>query len=127
MISRLHIESTEVLISKSLSDFENDLYHTFNSYKRIFLLMDENTQVHCFPEFQKVFPASIEINKIVVSPGEQSKSLTQAEKIWQQLFDANATKNDCLIALGGGVVSDLGGFVAALYKEDFIILFFRLR
>lgn len=117
MISRLHIESTEVLISKSLSDFENELHHTFKSYKRVFLLMDDNTQVHCFPEFQKVFPASIEINKIVVAPGEQSKSLTKAEKIWQQLFDANATKNDCLIALGGGVVSDLGGFVAALYKR----------
>lgn len=117
MISKLHINSTEVLISKSLSDFENELHDTFKSYKRVFLLMDENTQVHCLPAFQKVFPSTIDINKIVVAAGEQSKSFTQAEKIWQQLFDANATKNDCLIALGGGVVSDLGGFVAALYKR----------
>jgi 3-dehydroquinate synthase len=117
MISNLHIESTTVLVSKSLTDFENEIHATFNTYTRIFLLMDENTQIHCFPEFQKVFPASVKIEKIVVDAGEQSKSLAQAEKIWQQLFVANATKSDCLIALGGGVVSDLGGFVAALYKR----------
>jgi 3-dehydroquinate synthase len=79
--------------------------------------MDANTHLHCFPEFQKVFPANIKIEPIVIPAGEQSKILVQAEQIWQQLFDANATKNDCLIALGGGVVSDLGGFVAALYKR----------
>jgi 3-dehydroquinate synthase len=117
MISRLHIQSTEVLISKSLDDFEKEFHSTFQSYTRVFLLMDVNTHVHCFPEFQKVFPASVKIEKIVVDAGEQSKSLVKAEKIWQQLFDANATKSDCLIVLGGGVVSDLGGFVSALYKR----------
>ena len=79
--------------------------------------MDANTHLYCFPEFQKVFPNNIQIEPIVIPAGEQSKSLDQAEQIWQQLFDANATKSDCLIALGGGVVSDVGGFVAALYKR----------
>jgi 3-dehydroquinate synthase len=117
MISSLNIESTAVLISKSLDDFEKEIHSTFKSYARVFLLMDVNTQIHCFPEFQKVFPANIKIETIVIPVGEQSKSLTQAEQIWKQQFDSNATKNDCLIALGGGVVSDLGGFVAALYKR----------
>jgi 3-dehydroquinate synthase len=117
MISRLHIQSTEVLISKSLDDFEKEIHSAFQNYTRVFLLMDVNTHVHCFPEFQKVFPANIKIEKIVIPAGEKSKSITQAEQIWKQLFDSNATKNDCLIALGGGVVSDLGGFVAALYKR----------
>ncbi|MFM2156496.1 MAG: 3-dehydroquinate synthase [Bacteroidota bacterium] len=117
MISSFQIDSTTVLVSKSLTDFENEIHSAFNNYTRVFLLMDENTHLYCFPEFLKVFPASVKIEKIVVDAGEQSKSLAQAEKIWQHLFDANATKSDCLVALGGGVVSDLGGFVAALYKR----------
>jgi len=117
MISSLNIESTAVLISKSLDDFEKEIHSTFQSCTRVFLLMDVNTQIHCFPEFQKVFPANIKIETIVIPVGEQSKSLAQAEQIWKLLFEANATKSDCLIALGGGVVSDLGGFVAALYKR----------
>jgi 3-dehydroquinate synthase len=117
MISKLNIDSTAVLISKSLSDFEQEINSTFNSFSHVFLLMDANTHLHCFPEFQKVFPSNIKIEPIVIPAGEQSKSLNQAEKIWQQLFEANATKHDCLIALGGGVVSDVGGFVAALYKR----------
>jgi 3-dehydroquinate synthase len=117
MISRLNIESTEVLISKSLDDFAKEIHSAFQSYTRVFLLMDVNTNVHCFPEFQKAFPASVKIETIVITPGEESKSIAQVEQIWKQLFEANATKSDCLIALGGGVVSDLGGFVAALYKR----------
>jgi 3-dehydroquinate synthase len=117
MISNLHIESTAVLISKSLDDFEKEIHSAFQNHTRVFLLMDVNTQVYCFPEFKKVFPANIKIETIVVPVGEQSKSLAQAEQIWKRLFEANATKSDCLIALGGGVVSDLGGFVAALYKR----------
>jgi 3-dehydroquinate synthase len=117
MISKLNIDSTAVLISKSLSDFEQEINSTFNSFSRVFLLMDVNTNLHCFPEFQKVFPTNIQIEPIVIPAGEQSKSLNQSEKIWQQLFDANATKSDCLIVLGGGVVSDVGGVVAALYKR----------
>lgn len=117
MISSLTITSTAVIISKSLDDFEKEVHSAFQHYTRVFLLMDVNTQIHCFTEFQKVFPANIKIETIVIPAGEHSKSLAQAEQIWQKLFDANATKSDCLIALGGGVVSDLGGFVAALYKR----------
>jgi len=117
MISSLTITSTAVIISKSLDDFEKEVHSAFQRYTRIFLLMDVNTRIHCFTEFQKAFPANIKIETIVIPAGEHSKSLAQAEQIWQKLFDANATKSDCLIALGGGVVSDLGGFVAALYKR----------
>ncbi len=117
MISNLQIDSTTVLVSKSLDDFEKEIHSAFQNYTRVFLLMDMNTQVYCFPEFQKAFPASVKIETIVINPGEESKSIVQAEQIWKQLFEANATKSDCLIALGGGVVSDLGGFVAALYKR----------
>jgi hypothetical protein len=59
MISKLNIDSTAVLISKSLSDFEQEINSTFNSFSHVFLLMDANTHLHCFHEFKKVFPESI--------------------------------------------------------------------
>ena len=49
--------------------------------------------------------------------GEESKSLTEYEAIIKHLLDKRFTKNDLIIALGGGVVGDLAGFVAATYKR----------
>jgi len=53
--------------------------------------------------------------EITVSPGEDSKSLQTAEKVYEILMEAKATKDSTLIALGGGVIGDLAGFVAATY------------
>jgi 3-dehydroquinate synthase len=72
---------------------------------------------YCFDEFKNSFPSSITILPIVIDAGEKSKSFSTAEKIWNFLFENNATKQDCLIVLGGGVLSDIGGLVAALYKR----------
>lgn len=54
---------------------------------------------------------------IETSGGEAAKSLQSAEKIWNELLTAGAARSSLLINLGGGVVSDLGGFVAAGYMR----------
>ena len=54
---------------------------------------------------------------IVVEAGEESKSLTSAESVWQEMADAGVVRSDHLVALGGGVVGDLGGFCAAAYQR----------
>lgn len=53
----------------------------------------------------------------VVDAGEESKSLATAESVWQQMADAGMVRSDHLVALGGGVVGDLGGFCAASYQR----------
>lgn len=57
-----------------------------------------------------------------IPAGENYKTLSTCEKIWQQLLECGADRNALLINLGGGVITDMGGFMASLYKRgiDFI-------
>jgi shikimate kinase/3-dehydroquinate synthase len=50
-------------------------------------------------------------------PGEQSKTVAHAEIVWTELARAGMTRNDLVVALGGGVVGDLAGFCAATYQR----------
>ena len=56
-----------------------------------------------------------EVHLLQVDPGEASKSMGTASRLYQQLLTLNFNRNDALIALGGGVVGDLGGFVASTF------------
>lgn len=60
---------------------------------------------------------------ISVRPGEKSKTLKTAGMIYEKLLEARIGRDDLLLALGGGVITDIGGFVAATYKRgmDFIL------
>lgn len=55
--------------------------------------------------------------RVAVMPGEQSKTVAHAEIVWTELARAGATRDDVLVALGGGVVGDLAGFCAATYQR----------
>jgi 3-dehydroquinate synthase len=90
-----------------------------NSYSKVFVLMDTNTKRFCWPMLS---PYLVNFSPIVIPEGEASKSLVQAEKIWETLQKNMADRQAVLINLGGGVISDIGGFCAATYKRgiDFI-------
>jgi shikimate kinase/3-dehydroquinate synthase len=55
--------------------------------------------------------------RVVLAPGEQSKTLATAELVWTALADAEMTRADLVVALGGGVVGDLAGFCAATFQR----------
>lgn len=80
--------------------------------KRV-LICDHHTKNHCLPLI-----ANVKLDEIIaVKPGEGSKSLDVYQKITNQLLEINADKKTLLIALGGGVVTDLTGFVASTFKR----------
>lgn len=54
---------------------------------------------------------------IVVEPGDEHKTLKTAEKIWSALVDGGATRRSVVVNLGGGMITDLGGFAAATFKR----------
>lgn len=89
------------------------------SGRKIFVLVDEHTKVMCLPLMpEKVSGATI----LEIENGEKSKSVATCEKLWQQLTKHHADRKSLLINLGGGMVGDVGGFVAATYMRgiDFI-------
>jgi shikimate kinase/3-dehydroquinate synthase len=55
--------------------------------------------------------------RVIVMPGEQSKTVAHADIVWTELAAAGMTRQDLVVALGGGVVGDLAGFCAATYQR----------
>jgi 3-dehydroquinate synthase len=88
-------------------------------YSQVFVLVDEQTERYCLPQLAKYLLAH---QVIKIRSGEQYKTLETSEYIWHQLLLKNADRKSVVINLGGGMVSDIGGFCAATYKRgiDFI-------
>lgn len=107
----------EVLSGVAVLDaLEKDLA-ALGSGARPFILGDENTLHHCLPELQSKVPRLRDAEILSVPPGERSKSIQCSQHLWQELAGHAADRNAVLINLGGGVVTDLGGFVAGTYKR----------
>ena len=83
----------------------------FNS---VFVLVDENTDKHCLDVF--INKSSIEeYNKIIIKAGEENKNIDTCIQIWKELNLQKADRKSLLINLGGGVLTDIGGFVGSTY------------
>ena len=91
-------------------------------YSSIFILVDNHTEALCLPLFLKYFSALKDAEVLSIVAGEENKHLETCQGLWQKLSDLGADRKSLLINLGGGVVTDLGGFVAAAFKRgiDFV-------
>lgn len=92
------------------------------NYSKIFILVDTNTNEHCLPAFLSLMATEAPVEIIEIEPGEGLKSIVACVELWQLLTDMGADRKSLLINLGGGVITDLGGFVASTFKRgiDFI-------
>lgn len=91
------------------------------AYSKIFVLVDENTKHHCLPIFLdklEIAPAAI----LEIKAGEIHKTIQACINVWEVLSQKGGDRKSILVNLGGGVVTDLGGFVASTFKRgiDFI-------
>ena len=83
----------------------------------VFLLLDENTRKHCLPVLLKTSPELKKAKIIQIASGEKNKTIESCNHIWAELTKSNADRNSLLINLGGGVICDIGGFCASVYKR----------
>ena len=91
-------------------------------YSKIFVLVDENTNEYCLPYFLSNLPTEIEIEIIEIEAGEEHKNMYTCMDLWHTLIDLEADRKSILLNLGGGVITDIGGFIASTFKRgiDFI-------
>lgn len=91
-------------------------------YSKIFILVDENTMDYCYPRFIQFLEVSKPIEVIEIESGEEHKNLETCSGIWQAMTELGADRKSLMITLGGGVITDMGGFVASTYKRgiDFV-------
>lgn len=99
---------------------KSDLYSTLTekinsgNFSSIFILVDENTEKYCLDIFLQ--KSKIEsFNQINISSGESNKNIESCISIWDQLNSFKADRKSLLINLGGGVLTDIGGFAASTY------------
>ncbi len=83
----------------------------------VMVLVDENTRQHCLPVLTRFVPCLADASIIEIKSGEESKSLSAAQDIWDELTQKNADRHSLLVNLGGGVITDLGGFIASVFKR----------
>ena len=112
----------EIVFSKNVTAELNRLCDESGA-DRIFLLTDETTERLCRPlvaECKALLPAS----GIVIGATDVNKTLDTLAAVWKNLSDGKASRRSLLINLGGGMVTDLGGFAAATFKRG--IAFFNI-
>lgn len=117
-------QPTTIYIGK-LKDNKHLFFEAVSIQKRssIIIICDENTK-QFVPSIKECIPEN-KINSVYtfeMASGEENKTLQTVAKIWDFLSQLNCRRDTLLINLGGGVITDMGGFVAATYKRgiDFI-------
>lgn len=107
----------------SIVYFNNECYVSLNkhlketNYSKLFIIVDENTLEHCYPVFCSNIETTLEIEVIQIEAGEINKNIETCSGVWNALSELNADRKCLVINVGGGVVTDLGGFVASTYKR----------
>ena len=105
-------ENLQTDIAIAISECEHD---------KVFVLVDETTEKTCWTLIRR-FLSLRDAELIVIGSTDTHKNLETVTHVWKSMSDGGGTRHSCLINLGGGMVTDLGGFVASTFKRgmDFI-------
>jgi len=94
-----------------------DQHITERQYSKIFVLVDENTRRHCLSRFVDAMDNMFAFEVLEIPSGEDNKDISTCMKVWNSLSELDGDRKSLLINLGGGVLTDLGGFVASTFKR----------
>ena len=112
-----------ILSNNYYVNFQEDAYSRLNEYildtkpSTIFILVDENTETNCLPLFLQELETESTIEIIEIESGEENKNLETCTGVWNALTELGADRKSLILNLGGGVITDLGGFVASTFKR----------
>lgn len=99
-------------------------YLSKKTYSSITILCDSKTNGFCISMLENLFPKFRSANLLVIPEGEEHKNWEMSEYILSKFLELNLDKNALIINLGGGVITDIGGFCASIYKRgiEFILI-----
>lgn len=108
-------QSYDLIFTESI---EKELGRILENYSqsKIFILMDSGAEEHCWHLISGNKTLQ-NVPKLIIDNGEQNKSLDSVVKAWQFLGEHEANRHSLVINIGGGMMSDLGGFVASTFKR----------
>lgn len=109
--------------NKGIVYYSAEAYNQINNYldsnkpSKVFVLVDENTHQLCLSKFLSKLKEASDFEIIEIPAGEENKNLETCSGVWNALSELGADRKSLLINVGGGVVTDLGGFVASTFKR----------
>lgn len=109
--------SSEIIQGEDVFSALDDFIRRHSRNYPVFILVDEITEKVCLPVLHEKIPGLQHAIVLRIHSGEHNKSLQSCETLWNQLTSHNADRHSLLINLGGGMIGDLGGFVAATYMR----------
>lgn len=100
------------------SDLKKDITLILENltHDKLFILTDSNTERLCFPLIKDIDDVK-NAGKIIIQAGDHNKNMEALASVWKYLSENGATRHSLLINLGGGMLTDLGGFAAATFKR----------
>lgn len=111
------------MVSHSIIHFCQGNYTTLNQFlkqtaiSKIFILVDENTNEYCLPHILPHLETEIAFEIIELEAGEEHKTIETCVSVWEALIELGADRKSLMLNIGGGVITDLGGFVASTFKR----------
>jgi len=110
--------SYDIMVGPHLLGFVGKYADRLSKSKKVAVITDETVFGHYGERLTKALDEKkMESHFIIRSPGEAQKSISNLEEILNQLFEFGLNRTDCVIAFGGGVIGDLAGFAASIYKR----------
>jgi len=103
--------------------FNNNAYASLNqhlekiNYSKVFILVDENTHECCLPNFMAAIQGEYNFEIIEIESGEINKTIETCTQLWHVLSELDGDRKSLMINLGGGVITDMGGFIASTFKR----------
>ena len=98
-------------VSEALEGFLRE-----HEYSQILVFCDTNTEEHCYPLIKDALPKGKSV-RVAIPPGEEHKRIETVVSLWDGLTRQRFDRKSLVINLGGGVIGDMGGFIAATYKR----------
>jgi len=117
--------SYDIEIGSENIDRAGPLLTGVGKVSHVVLITDENVQQpHAVGVAKSLVNASIEVDVLAIEPGEPNKSVDMAAALWEGLLELGTDRKSVVVAVGGGVVGDLAGFIAATFARG--IRFFQV-
>ena len=105
----------------SLQRYVRGMGSMLSKASAVFILTDENVAPFWLPEVAHWLHCDAATD-IIIKSGEEHKNLQTVQRIWKTLMKHHADRNALLVNLGGGVITDLGGFAASTYKRGIMFI-----
>ena len=115
--------SYQIIIEKGLINRVSEEISRVYKGKKIFIITDDNVNKYYGGKISEELKGNdFEVKLLSLKPGEETKNFNTLPIVYNELLDFNLTRSDLIIALGGGVIGDLAGFVASTYLRgvDFV-------